>query len=279
MTATVEAMAPVAACVSAVEKETRDTFTLTVSVEAGNRDGPQFQPGQFSMIYAFGVGELPISISSDPEVVGEQRYTIRSVGQATNALVHHRVGDVIGLRGPFGRGWPVERARGKDVLLVAGGIGLAPLRPVIYYVMRHRADFRRLIIIYGARTPADLLFRRELAKWSRQPETQVLTTVDYGGVRWRGHVGVVTQLFKRVRLDPPNTVAFSCGPEVMMRYAAAEIEDRGVGREEIYVSLERNMKCGIGWCGHCQLAPHFVCKDGPVFSYGEVADWMTKYEV
>ena len=270
-------MIPVPARVESVERETHDTFTLEVAAE--DEALPGFQPGQFSMIYAFGVGELPISISSDP---GEPRrlcYTIRAVGKATEWLVGRKRDDRVGLRGPFGTGWPMEKALGRDLLVVAGGIGLAPLRPVIYTVLRRRAEFGRLVLLYGARSPKDLLYRAQMRAWSRHPDFQVLSTVDYGGLQWKGNVGVVTTLIRRARIEPERTVAMVCGPEIMMRFVAAELEGRGLSPENIYLSMERNMKCGIGHCGHCQHGPVFVCKDGPVFPFTWLADWMHRHEI
>ncbi len=271
-------LATTLARVVAVERETHDTFTLSVTPVEGEPPEP-FQPGQFSMVYVFGVGELPISISGDPADTERLVYTVRSVGQATHALVSRKPGDVIGVRGPFGTAWPVKEARGKDVLIVAGGIGLAPLRPVIYHVLRNRDDYVRLIVLYGARSPRDLLYRKQLAEWGRAPDTQVLVTVDYGGLSWRGHVGVVTTLFRQLRLHPAETVAFICGPEIMMRYVIRMLEARGVAPQDIYLSMERNMKCGAGFCGHCQLGPYFVCKDGPVFSYRQMQPWLDLHEL
>lgn len=280
MSAAVQAqtVVPQPARVAGVRKETEDTFTLSV-IPGNGQELPAFQPGQFSMIYCFGAAELPISISGDPECRDELQYTVRSVGKATNQLVHSKDGEWIGLRGPFGQGWPVEQARGRDVLVVAGGIGLAPLRPVLYQMFRYRGDYGRVILLYGARRPADILYPKQLMKWGRQPNTQVLTTVDYGGVSWRGPVGVVTQLLKRIRLEPDRTVVMSCGPEVMMRAIAAELETRGVAAGDIYLSLERNMKCGCGWCGHCQYGPYIVCRDGPVMPYSKMVDWINKHEI
>jgi len=265
--------------VADVSKETHDTFTLVMEPESG--DGlPGFAPGQFSMLYVFGVGELPISISGDPGQSGRLVYTIRSVGQATHSLVSRIPGDWVGVRGPFGTSWPVEAARGKDVLVIAGGIGLAPLRPVIYHVLRHRDDFVRLIILYGARTPHDLLFRKELTSWPHAPDTHVLTTVDYGGMSWHGRVGVVTTLFRHLRLHPDRTVAMICGPEIMMRYVVAELQQgRGLEPANIYLSMERNMKCGIGVCGHCQYGPFFICRDGPVFPYSRLRLFLERHEI
>jgi len=264
--------------VQEVGKETSDTFTLKLAPEDG-QNGSSFQPGQFSMLWVFGVGELPISISGDPAEHDQLVYTVRSVGQATNALVTRSVGTAVGVRGPFGNGWPVEAARGRDVILVAGGIGLAPLRPVIYEVLNHREDYGRLVVLYGARSPRDLLYRKELAAWARHRETQVLVTVDYGGMSWRGHVGVVTTLFKYARLKPSHSVAMVCGPEIMMRFVTRELESHGLSRNDIYLSMERNMKCAVGFCGHCQYGRYFICKDGPVFPYEQMRPLLEKYEL
>jgi NAD(P)H-flavin reductase len=269
-------MLPTPARVLRVDKETHDTFVLTV--EHPETHG-RFRPGQFSMLYVFGVGELPISISGDPEKHETLTYTVRSVGPVTYQLVTRKPGDSIGLRGPFGSDWPMTEARGKNLLIIAGGIGLAPLRPAIYHVLRHRGDFNRLIVLYGARSPRDLLYKKELAAWNLLPDTQALTTVDYGGVSWRGYVGVVTTLFKYVRLLPKETVAMLCGPEVMMRYAIRELEMRGLPDNQIFLSMERNMKCAVGFCGHCQMGPYFVCKDGPVFSYQAIKPYLDLYEL
>lgn len=268
---TTDPMLPQPYSVREVAKETPDTFTLSLEPENA-LSGTLFQPGQFSMLWVFGIGELPISISGDPALHDRLVYTVRSVGQATHSLVNLRVGDGVGVRGPFGKGWPAEAARGRDVIVVAGGIGLAPLRPLIYQVLQNRKDYGRLVILYGGRSPRDLLYRKELATWARNRETQVLVTVDYGGLGWRGHVGVVTTLFKYTRLQPLRSVAMVCGPEIMMRFSARALLDRGVDPGCIRVSLERNMQCGVGLCGHCQLGPLLLCRDGPVVPYGGVAD-------
>ncbi len=271
-------MGTVPATVVQVDKENHDTFTL--ALEAGHGNGqPLFAPGQFSMLYVFGVGELPISISGDPEEPGRLVYTVRSVGKATHALVTSRPGDAVGIRGPFGTSWPMTNARGKDIIVVAGGIGLAPLRPAIYHILRHRGDYRRLIVLYGARSPRDMLYRKQLAAWAYLPDTQILTTVDYGGLSWRGYIGVVTTLFRYARLQPERTVALVCGPEIMMRHVVRELESRGLAASDIHLSMERNMKCAVGFCGHCQLGPYFICKDGPVFSLNKIESWSGKYEL
>jgi len=271
-------MLPQPYLVRQVGKETPDTFGLTLEPENGY-DGTSFQPGQFSMLWVFGVGELPISISGNPAESGHLVYTVRSVGKATNALVTRKVGDGIGVRGPFGTGWPVEAARGRDLIIVAGGIGLAPLRPVIYEVLKNRKEYGRLVLLYGARSPRDVLYRKELVGWARHHDTQVLTTVDYGGLSWKGHVGVVTTLLKYARLQPARSVAMICGPEIMMRFVTRELEGHGISRDDIYVSMERNMKCAVGFCGHCQYGPHFICKDGPVFPYERIRSLLEKHEL
>ena len=276
--ATIDPMLPQSYSVQQVLKETADTFTLTLEPSNGTGAG-RFRPGQFSMLWVFGVGELPISISGHPAQLDRLVYTVRSVGQATHALVSREVGDGVGVRGPFGTGWPVDLAQGRDVLVIAGGIGLAPLRPVIYEVLHNREKYGRLVILYGARSPRDLLYRKELAAWARHRDTQVLVTVDYGGLSWRGHVGVVTTLFKYARLQPARSVAMACGPEIMMRFVARDLETRGLARENIYLSMERNMKCAVGVCGHCQYGPHFICKDGPIFSYDRLRPLLEKYEL
>jgi len=275
---TPDPMLPQPYSVREVAKETPDTFTLRLEPEnAVNRS--LFQPGQFSMLWVFGVGELPISISGDPALHDRLVYTVRSVGQATHSLVSRGVGDGVGVRGPFGAGWPVEASRGRDVIIVAGGIGLAPLRPMIYHVLRHREEYGRLVVLYGTRSPRELLYRKELAAWARNHETQVLVTVDYGGLGWRGHVGVVTTLFKYARLQPARSVAMVCGPEIMMRFVTQEFETQGLSRDDVYLSMERNMKCAVGFCGHCQYGPHFICKDGPVFRYGQIRKLLEEYEL
>jgi NAD(P)H-flavin reductase len=271
-------MTPLPYRVHDVAKETPDTFTLTLQPQNG-AGGSSFQPGQFSMLWVFGAGELPISISGNPGKQDHLVYTVRSVGKATNALVSQKEGAGIGVRGPFGTGWPVDAACGKDVILVAGGIGLAPLRPVIYHVLANRKDYGRLVILYGARSPRDLLYRKELATWAKQHDTQVLITVDYGGLSWRNHVGVVTTLFKFARLRPSRSLAMLCGPEIMMRFVVRDLEAQGLTPNDIYLSMERNMKCAVGLCGHCQYGPYFICKDGPVFRYEQIRPLLEKYEL
>jgi NAD(P)H-flavin reductase len=276
--ASTQSMLPHPYAVQQVLKETADTFTLTLGQPNGV-DANRFQPGQFSMLWVFGVGEVPISISGDPDEPDHLVYTVRSVGEATQMLVSRRVGEAVGVRGPFGKGWPVKEAEGRDVVIIAGGIGLAPLRPVIYEVLHNRQKYGRLVVLYGARSPHDRLYRTQLADWARQRDTQVLVTTDFGGSSWRGHVGAVTTLFKYARLQPERSVAFTCGPEIMMRFVVRDLQTLGLARENIYLSMERNMKCAVGFCGHCQYGPHFVCKDGPIFPYERVGSLLGKYEL
>jgi NAD(P)H-flavin reductase len=268
----------IAARIAGIAQETYDTYTLTLEAAAEGEALPPFQPGQFSMLYACGVGEMPISISGGSVAGGRHVYTVRSVGKATNALVHAAKGSMVGVRGPFGTAWPLEEARGKDVIVAAGGIGLAPLAGAIEHILERRGDYGHLVVLYGARSPRDLLYRKRLAQWARKKKVEVMVTVDYSGEKWRGNVGVVTTLFRYVRLNPENTVAMICGPEIMMRYVARELERRAVPDEAIYLSMERNMKCALGFCGHCQLGPYFVCKDGPVFPFTAMRPWLEKHE-
>ena len=246
--------------------ETAESASITLEPAGG-----PWLPGQFNMLYAFGTGEVPISISGDPGRPDRLTHTVRPVGMVSAALCRLRRGDWAGVRGPFGSGWPLAGARGRDVLVVAGGVGLAPLRPVLYEVLRHREDYGRVTLLYGARTPGDLLFRRELERWRRRVD--VLVTVDAAARGWTGDVGVVTPLLRRAVFDPARAVALVCGPEVMMRFALADLRRLGLPREATWISIERNMHCAVGLCGHCQLGPAFVCRDGPVFRADAVA-WM-----
>jgi NAD(P)H-flavin reductase len=257
--------------VEKVVRDISDTFTLHLRPEEGRRAFP-FAAGQFNMLYQFGVGEVPISISGDPGEPDRLIHTIRSVGTVTAGMAALKKGDVVGVRGPFGSAWPVEQAEGSDVVIIAGGIGLAPLRPVIYHIIANRGKFGRLRILYGARTPRDILFRSQLERWSSRLDTFVDVTVDRASGDWHGNVGVVTRLIGHGGFDPDNTVAMICGPEIMIRFTLQALADRGVGNDRIYVSMERNMKCAVGFCGHCQYGGNFVCRDGPVFRFDRIED-------
>jgi NAD(P)H-flavin reductase len=259
-------------------RETADTFSLWLTPQDG---GPwlEFSPGQFDMLYAFGVGEVPISISGDPARPERLVHTIRAVGAVTRALQRLQRGDVVGVRGPYGSPWPVKQAEGRDLVIVAGGIGLAPLRPALYHVLLHRALYGRVVLLYGARTPKDLLFTRELREWRGRFDMEVEVTVDRATSAWQGSVGVVTRLVDRAPFDAAGAIAFVCGPEVMIRYSAQALQQRGVADAGIFISMERNMKCGVGLCGHCQFGPWFVCREGPVLPYDRVGPLFGLREV
>lgn len=257
-------------------QDTADTFT--VLLEPNDGVPLVFIPGQFTMLSAFGVGEVPISVSGDAHVAGPLQHTVRDVGAVTHALARASVGDVLGVRGPYGTGWEVADARSLDVVFVAGGIGLAPLRPAVLEVLSHREDFGRVVLLYGARSPDELLFTDELRQWEGHG-VEVLVTVDYGPTTWTGRVGLVTKLIPRAGFDPRSTLALICGPEVMMRHTALALVARGVRSNRIRVSLERNMRCGVGLCGHCQYRELFICVDGPVLPYAQVTGLLGLREV
>jgi len=264
--------------ISRVIRELRDTFSMELEVPS-DRGGFQFQPGQFNMLYVYGAGEIPISISGDPAEPGVLVHTTRAVGAVTKAMRRLKAGDSLGIRGPFGVGWPVKEAEGYDVVLVTGGIGLAPLRPVIYHLLANREKYGKIVLLYGARTPEDILYKKSWAKWRSRFDLETHVTVDRATGKWRGNVGVVPGLIKRAPFDPTQCLAMVCGPEVMMRFTIYELQKRGVADDRIYISMERNMKCGLGLCGHCQLGPLFVCKDGPVFCYDRIKDIFYKREM
>jgi NAD(P)H-flavin reductase len=261
--------------VVARDQETRDTWTLRLEPVKG--DALDIGPGQFTMLYAFGIGEVPISFSGDP--TGSLLHTVRAVGEVTSAICAAEPGAVLGVRGPFGNTWPVDEAAGGDVIVVAGGIGLAPLRPVVYEVLRRREEFGDVAILYGSRTPGDLLYVAELESWRSRFDIQVEVTVDAAEGDWRGRVGVVPKLIGRAHVDPTKTTAFVCGPEIMMHFTVQELLDGGIPREKIAVSMERNMRCGVGHCGHCQLGPTLICRDGPVYRYDQVEELMRVREL
>jgi NAD(P)H-flavin reductase len=252
-----------------VTRELRDTVTLELAPLSGKR--PAFEPGQFNMLYAFGAGEAAISISGAPADEATFIHTVRDVGAVSKALSALEAGAVAGLRGPFGTGWPVEGAEGSDVVIVAGGLGLAPLRPAIYHILANRTRYGRVSILYGCRNPSDILYRHELEQWRQRLDVDLLVTVDHADASWHGNAGVVPSLIRRAAFDPHDTLAMVCGPEIMMRYTINGLRGAGVSEKRIYLSMERNMKCAIGLCGHCQFGPDFVCKDGPVVPYSKVA--------
>lgn len=255
-----------------IKRETEDTRTFHLSFRnPGTRSAFKFSPGQFMMLSVLGVGEAAFSLCSDPEDE-DIATTIRRVGRVTNAIFALEEGDVLGARGPYGVGWPMDEAKGKSVLLVVGGIGLPPVRPVITQVAAHREDYGDLEILYGARTPGDQVFTYEYESWRKIPDCQLLLTVDTvpEGVEWQHTVGVVTTLFDNMKTGGSNSLVMTCGPEIMMRFVVRGLMARGFTTDRIYVSMERRMKCGVGKCGHCQMGGTFVCKDGPVFSYRSI---------
>ncbi|MCF6148763.1 MAG: Ni/Fe hydrogenase subunit gamma [Candidatus Kuenenia sp.] len=258
--------------------ETYDTFTVEL-VPLQDNDGFSFLPGQFNMLYVFGVGEAPISLCSDPAIETSIKHTIRAVGTVTSAIQRLGRGGVVGVRGPFGTHWPLDDAKGNDVVIVAGGIGLAPLRPALYQIFAHREKYGRIALLFGARTPHDILYKHELERWRGRFDVEIKVTVDSAINGWRGNVGVVTTLIPGAQFDPLNTIAMICGPEVMMRFTIKELQNRGVKTENIYISMERNMKCGVGFCGHCQFGPTFVCKDGPIFRFDRINTIFGKREI
>ncbi len=264
-----EPMEPLPYIVTRTHRETYDTVTLVLEPERAALT--RWEPGQFTMVYAFGIGEIPISVSGDPVSPGRLVHTVRDVGAVSHAVATARVGDVLGVRGPFGRGWLADGGPDGDVVLVAGGLGLAPLRPLIYGLTAHRRRFGRVTLVIGARSPADLLYTREYEAW-RACGVDVRLTVDRPGldgaaVPWAGPVGLVTTPLSAVPIEGEWTTAFLCGPEPMMRVAAEALTARAVPAKRIVLSLERSMKCGIGVCGHCQLGPDLICRDGPCVSY------------
>ena len=255
------------ACIRDIKPETPGVTTYELVFEDGEAAARyRFQPGQFNMLYLPGFGESAISISSDPAEHDRLLHTVRVAGNVTRALGRKKPGDEIGVRGPFGSTWPMEACRGQDVVIAAGGIGLAPLRPAIYDILRHREDYGRVFLLYGARTSQDLLYTHEYEAW-RSGGIELEATVDIGDADWRGQIGVVPILFYRLRLHPERTRIMTCGPEIMIRFVIFEALARKIRPEHIYLSMERNMNCAMGFCGHCQLGPAFVCKDGPIFSY------------
>jgi NAD(P)H-flavin reductase len=275
-----ETWMPVPARILEVTNENFNTRTFRMRfVDEGIQRMFRFAPGQFNMVYAPGIGEAAISISSDCEQSESLDHTIRVVGSVTHAIDRLGAGALVGLRGPFGQGWPLEEMEGHDVVMVAGGIGLAPLRPVIYWILRHRERFRRVILLFGCRTPEDRAFQAELEQWEAERSIQVLVTVDNATAGWTGPVGLVTSLLQRVRVNAEQTYVLVCGPKMLNRVAAWKFLQLHVPEQQVFVSLERNMNCGFGQCGHCQYGQYFMCKDGPVFRFKDIASIFAKEEI
>lgn len=252
-------------------QESPSVFTLRLRfTDSTVRANYRFQPGQFNMVYLHGVGEVAISIVSDPHDDSVIDHTIRAVGRVTRGLANLVKGDRVGIRGPYGRGWPLSAAEGRDVLIVTGGLGCAPVVAVINFVLRRRPSFGRLLIMQGVKHSDDLVWQQRYQQWAQMPDTHVLLAADTAGQHWPWRVGKVTDHFDELQLDPRRTLAMMCGPEGMMCAATSQLLHRGVAETDIYLSMERNMQCAVGHCGHCQYGPHFVCKDGPVFSYAHI---------
>jgi NAD(P)H-flavin reductase len=260
------------------EADSIHTYRLRLNDEEARRNF-RFTAGQFNMVYLFGVGEVAISIVSDPEEPERLDHTIRSVGRVTSAIAQLQAGETLGIRGPFGQGWPLHAARGHDVVIVTGGLGCAPVMGAIEYVFRRRLHYGSVKIIHGVKSPRDLVFHERFEAWSKRPDTEVLLASDRPDKTWRHHVGVVTELFERVSIDPAKTIVLMCGPEIMMRLGAPILMRRGIPATAIYVSLERHMECGIGLCGHCQMGPYFLCKEGPVMRYDLIEPWLGRVGV
>ncbi len=260
-------LAPIPYRVRTNERETADTRTLSLEPASGERIA--YTPGQFTMIYAFGAGEIPISISGDPAGGPELVHTVRDVGPTSGAICALSAGEEVGIRGPFGHGWP-DAAPDEHLVIVAGGLGLAPLRPALYRALEGGARRGRLTLLYGGREPEQLLFREELDEWRQRDDLECELIVDVARRDWRGRVGVVPSLIDRMEIDPARTTALVCGPEVMMRFAATALLARGIPPQRLFLSMERNMRCAVGHCGHCQWGSSFVCRDGPVLDWGTI---------
>jgi NAD(P)H-flavin reductase len=259
--------------------EIPDVVTIDIEPVSGRR--PSYGAGQFNMLYAFGVGEVAISMSGDPADESRFVHTIRDVGKTSSALTRLKEGDVIGVRGPFGTGWPVHEAEGLDVVMVSSGLGIAPLRPAIYHVLANRDRYGRVSILLGFHSPEDLLFRQEFEQWRQRLDIDLLVTVNHADRSWRGNVGGVQalQFIKRANFDPGETIAMVCGTETKMRYMATSLRDAGVPENRIYFSMERNMKCALGLCGRCQFGPEFTCKDGPVLRFDRISHILAIREI
>jgi NAD(P)H-flavin reductase len=272
----VDPMLPFPAKIRGIKPEAYGISTFWMSLEdAEFRSKYRFRAGQFNMLYLPGFGEVAISISSDPEELELIGHTIRYAGSVTRGIARLKVGDTLGVRGPYGSAWPMDRATAKNLILVTGGIGLAPLRPVLYSILRHRDQYGQVVFLYGARTPADLLYTDEF-KLYQQGQIEVQVTVDRADENWKGLVGVVPQMFYRIRVDHKNTLVLTCGPEIMLRFVIYEALARRIPKDAIYLSMERNMKCAVGFCGHCQFGPNFICKQGPVLNYAAIEPFFGK---
>lgn len=262
---------PDLAQIKEIRAETVDVKTFKLQfIDPARQQSYRFAPGQYNMVGSPQIGEAPISLSSDPQNHSYFEHTIRAVGRVTSYIDKLSVGDVVTVRGPYGNPWPLEMLKSRDVIIMAGGTGIAPVKPVINYLVKNRALFKHVEILYGAKTQRDLVFASEFANWQKADITLRLT-VDIGTqFEWPFCVGVVPMLIKQIEINPPETVVFISGPEIMMRFCLAELVQKGFKREHIFITLERHMECGVRMCGHCMLGPKYVCQDGPVFSYKDI---------
>lgn len=268
---------PQEAEIIARQQESATIVTLTLRLTDAQAAGRfRFTPGQFNMLYLPEVGEIPISIASDADTPAELAHTIRAVGRVSQGLARLDVGDRIGLRGPYGRGWPLDAARGHNIIIITGGLGCAPVVPVIHHIHRRREDYGQLAILHGVKHCSDLIWDDCYEHWSLHPDTQVLLAADVCDIQWPGTIGPVTHLLDQLTLDRTDAIALLCGPEPMLRACAGQLLGSGMRAEQIWLSLERNMQCALGQCGHCQLGEHFLCRDGPVFNYAQVRHLLDK---
>jgi len=267
-TTAADPMVPVPYRIARVIREIDGVFTWHLKSLDGSAF--RFRPGQFNMVYHFGVGEIPVSVSGDCRDLDTLVHTIREVGPVTNAMATLRPGDVVGIRGPFGRPWPIDEVTGFDLIFVTSTIGLAPLRPLIYEVLHRRSDFGKVVICYGTRGTDDIMFEADLHRWRARFDTVVHLTVHSAPSGYRGRVGGVASAIRTARVDWPSTQAFVCRSEALTRQAVDTLGGLGVTPDRVWVTLERNMQCGIGLCGHCQLGPTFMCKDGPVYRFDQI---------
>lgn len=258
-------------------QEAADIFTLNLKfTEPQKQQQYCFLPGQFNMVYLYGVGEVAISIVSDPAKNIIYSHTIRRVGRVTKGLSLLKTGDHLGIRGPFGRGWPLKQAEGKDVLIITGGLGCAPSVSIINYIIKQRNQFGRLVILQGVKHSNDLIYRKQYEKWAKLPNTQVLLAADVSASNWIGHTGLITELIEKININIENTVCMMCGPEAMLHASAKKLLNLQLPERSLYLNLERNMECALGHCGHCQFGGKFICKDGPVFCYSEIKNLLNK---
>jgi NAD(P)H-flavin reductase len=266
---------PDLAQIAAIRDETSDTKTFTLGfLDPARWEAFRYRPGQFAEVSVFGAGEAPFCLASPRQGADTFDITVRAVGAVTDALHALAVGDAVGVRGPLGNGFPFDEVKGKDILFVAGGIGLPPLRPLIWETLGERASFRTITLLYGARTPADLVYRDDLERWRARDDMKLLVTVDSADGDWKGNVGVVGSLFSQIQVAPAETVAFVCGPPIMIRFVTQDLLKLGLAEDSIITTLERHMRCGVGKCNHCLIGDKYVCTDGPVFTYRQVKSMM-----